>query len=359
MNRNIIEQFNLLFKQIKAEYLNAQVENQPKEMIMHSFRLKSIQKILGILRKLDFEITDAQDLKGIPGIGEGTRRRVKEILDTGTLAEIKNKYDKKKQKKIDAIQELEQIIGIGSAVAKKLVIKENITSITELKKAIKSGKLKVPDAIMLGLKYHGIVEGAIPRSEVVATEKYLLKEAHAIDSDLEIIICGSYRRGKPTSGDIDVLVYHPKATTTKHIMNPNQFGLEPYLEVLVDRLTDNGFLLDQFTDSSMKYMGFCKYRNYPVRRIDIRFIPYNSLPTAMLYFTGPYELNTIMRTAAKKRGMILNEYGLYKIDEDNGSRTSVKIKSESDVFKALGMDYMTPEQREIFSSGKIKKTKII
>lgn len=357
MNTKIIEQFNLLLKQIKAEYLNAQVENQTKEMMMHSFRLKSIQKVLGILKKLDFEITDASDLKGIPGIGEGTRRRIQEILDTGTLAEIKNKYDKKKQQKIDAIQELEKVIGIGSAVAKKMVIKENIRSIDDLKKAIKTGKLKVPDAIMLGLKYYGIVEGNIPRKEITDTEKYLSKEAHKIDAELEIMVCGSYRRGKMTSGDIDVLVYHPKVKTTKNIINPEQAKLKPYLELLVDQLTDNGFLLDQFTYSSMKYMGFCKFKKYPVRRIDIRFIPYNSLATAMLYFTGPYELNTIMRTAAKKRGMILNEYGLYEIDEE-GARTPVKIKSEKDVFNILGMDYMTPEQRETFSSGKINKTKI-
>lgn len=357
MNSKIIEQFNLLLKQIKAEYLNARVENQPKEMMMHSFRLKSIQKVTGILKKLDFEITDASDLKGIPGIGEGTRRRIQEILDTGTLAEIKNKYDKKKQQKIDAIQELEQVIGIGSAVAKKMVVKENIRSINDLKKAIKTGKLKVPDAIMLGLKYYGIVEGNIPRKEITDTEKYLAKEAHKIDSELEIMVCGSYRREKTTSGDIDVLVYHPKVKTMKHINNPEQVKLEPYLELFVDHLTDNGFLLDQFTYTSMKYMGFCKFKKYPVRRIDIRFIPYNSLATAMLYFTGPYELNTIMRTAAKKRGMILNEYGLYKID-DEGARTSVKIKSEKDVFNILGMDYMTPQQRETFSSGKINKTKI-
>jgi DNA polymerase/3'-5' exonuclease PolX len=76
----------------------------------------------------------------------------------------------------------------------------------------------------------------------------------------------------------------------------------------------------------------------------------------MLYFTGPYELNTVMRYAAKKRGMLLNEYGLYKIDE-KGNKTTLKMTSEEDVFKALGMSYLTPTEREAFSTGKIKKTK--
>jgi len=358
MNTLIIDQFNQLIKQIEAESLNAQVENDIKEMKMHKYRLQSIKKITGILKKLDFEITEPDDLKEIPGIGEGTIRRIKEILETGKLNELKQKYDKKKQKKIDSIQELENIIGIGRSIAKYLVTKQNIKSIAELKKAIKTKKIEVNDTVLLGLKYYGIVEGNIPRNEIATIEKYLVKEAYKIDPKLEIMVCGSYRRGKKTSGDIDVLVYHPKVKTTKQIVNPSKFGLESYLELLVNQLTDNEFLLDHLTDKhyNVKYMGFGKYKSFPVRRIDMRFIPYNSLPTAMLYFTGPYELNTIMRTAAKKRKMILNEYGLYKIDDD-GNRTPIKIKSESDVFKVLGMDYLTPEQRETFSSGKIKKNK--
>lgn len=362
MNANIIDQFNQLVKQIEAEYLNAQVENDIKEIKMHKYRLQMIKKILGILRKLDFEIVDPSDVKGISGIGEGTIRRIKEILETGKLSELKSKYGKEKQEKINSIQELEKVIGIGSSIAKKLVIQHNIKSINDLKKAIKAGKIKVSELILLGLKYYGVVEGNIPRKEVSTIEKFLAKEAHKIDPALEIMICGSYRRGKSTSGDIDLLMYHQDVKTTKEIIQPKNYGLDSYLEIFINELTENGFLLDHMTDKNynMKYMGFCKYKSYPVRRIDVRFVPYNSLPTAMLYFTGPYELNTIMRTAAKKRDMILNEYGLYKIDKNdkNDIKTPVKIKSEADVFKILGMDYLTPEERESFSTGKIKKTKI-
>lgn len=361
MNSLIIEQFNLLVKQIQAEYLNAQVENSdPKEIINHKFRLQSVKNALNTIKKLDFEITSDSDLKGVPGIGKGTMSRINEILTTGKLSELKNKYDKKKQDRIDSIQELEHVIGIGSSIAKNLVIKHNIKSIKELKKAIKNKTILVNEKIMLGLKYYGIVQGSIPRKEITIIEKYLVKETRKIDAKLEIMICGSYRRGKKTSGDIDVLMYHPNIKTTKQIFRPENYGLpESYLETFVNNLTDEGFLLDHLTDKNynMKYMGFCKYKSFPVRRIDIRLVPYNSLPTAMLYFTGPYELNTIMRLAAKKRGMILSEYGLYYIDNE-GIRTLINIKSEADVFKKLGMEYLTPEKRETFSEGVIKLTKI-
>lgn len=361
MNALIIEQFNLLVKQIEAEYLNAKVENNAKELNDHKFRLASIKKILTILRNLDFEIKDADDLIGIAGIGKGTRDRVKIILEEGKLPGLEAKYDKKKQAKINSIQELEKVIGIGSSNAKKLVVDYKIKSIDELKKAIKSGKIEVNKLIKLGLKYYGIVEGNIPRAEVTSTEKFLAREAHKIDPNLEIMVCGSYRRGKATSGDIDLLMYHPDVKTMKELLHPKKFGLDSYLEIFIHELTDKGFLLDNMTDKNynIKYMGFSKYKDYPVRRIDIRYVPYNSLATAMLYFTGPYELNTLMRTAAKKRNMILNEYGLYKIDpeDENELRVLVKTKSEAEVFKLLGMDYLTPEQREAFGTGRIKKTK--
>ena len=359
MNSLVIEQFSLLVKQIEAEYLNAQVENDPKEMNMHKYRLQTVKRILSVLRNLDFEITDPSELKVIPGIGEGTIKRIKEIFDTGRLSELKSKYDKKKQNIIDSIQELAKVIGIGSSNAKKYVTQYNIKSVADLKKAIKSGRVKATSLVKLGLKYYGVVQNNIPRKEIQQIRKYLIKEAHKIDPQLEIIIAGSYRRGKKTSGDIDVLIYHPDVKYSKHVINPKPYGFDFYLEILINNLTANGFLIDHMTVDKykIKYMGFAKYNNYPVRRIDIRYVPYISLPSAILYFTGPYELNTIMRTAAKKRNMILNEYGLYKIDE-NGLRTPLKITSEADIFKYLGMPYLTPEEREAYSTGKISKTQV-
>ncbi|MEM0354047.1 MAG: nucleotidyltransferase domain-containing protein [Thermoplasmata archaeon] len=357
MNKLIIEQFNQLVRQIQAEYLNAQLENDVREMTMHKYRLQSIKRVLNIISKLDFEITDPSDIEGIPGVGQGTIRRIKEILETGSLSELRSKYGKKKREAIDSIMELEKVIGVGSSTAKKLVTKYKIRSIADLKKAVEEGRIKVNRLIQLGLKYYGIVQSNIPRREISQIEKYLRKMVHDIDPLLDIVICGSYRRGKKTSGDIDVLIYHPKVIDSKYIINPEKHGFKPYLEILVNNLTKNGFLVDHIDeDYNIKYMGFCRYKNNPIRRIDIRFIPYKSLPTALLYFTGPYELNTIMRHAAKKRNLLLNEYGLYKLNE-KGLRIPIEIKTEEDVFKYLGMKYLTPEERETFSTGKVVKKK--
>lgn len=353
MNKLIIDQFNQLIKQIQAEYLNAQVENDVKEMTSHSYRLQSVRKALNIIKKLDFEIADANDLKGIPNIGKGTLQRIEEILKTGHLSEIKSKYGKKKQAKISGIQELRKVIGIGDKLAKKLVVENGIMSVNDLKKAIKDGKIEVNKKILLGLKYYGVIKTDIPRKEITAIEKYLKKVTKRIDPKLEIVICGSYRRGKKTSGDVDVLMFHPDMKTTNHIRNPQKFGLKQYLEEFVKELKKEDFLLDYLTDKAykQKFMAFCKFKDNPVRRIDIRLIPYNSLYTALLYFTGPAELNEAMRHQAKRRGMTLNEYGLYKVDEE-GNQTLIKTDSEKEIFEILGMKYLTPEQREYYYIGK-------
>lgn len=345
MNKKIIEQFELLIKQIESEYLYAQAENQIDEINMHRFRLISMKKIIKIIKGLDFEITSADDLDGIKGINKGTTKRITEILENGFLSEIEEKYSKEKNRKIEGIRELEEIIGVGSSLARKLVSEHGICSIDELRENIDNGNIKVNKKIMLGLKYHGVVKGNIPRKEIELIEKKINEISNKINNKLKIIVCGSYRRGKKTSGDIDILLYHPDFK-----VKGKDLGEENYLVTLVKELTKKKIIVDHLTDKNVKtkYMGFCKLGSNPVRRIDIRFIPFTSLATAMLYFTGPYELNTIMRSEAKKKEMILNEYGLYTVSED-GDKHLIKTKTEEDVFKKLKMKYIEPSERELYS----------
>ena len=95
--------------------------------------------------------------------------------------------------------------------------------------------------------------------------------------------------------------------------------------MIVDDLTD--------TDNGTKYMGFSKLPR-SIRRIDIRFVPYNYYHAALLYFTGSYELNTQMRQVAKTMGYKLNEYGLFKERKDGKyPKEPLKASSEKDIFK--------------------------
>ena len=87
-------------------------------------------------------------------------------------------------------------------------------------------------------------------------------------------------------------------------------------------------------------MGFSKYKENPPRRIDIRFVPFESFYSALVYFTGSMELNKQMRVMAKSKKLKLSEYGLFK---ENGK--SLPINSERDIFELLDMEYIVPRLR--------------
>lgn len=334
-----------LIRRIQAEYLNAQVENRTEDVLRHRYRLKSIRRSLDIIKRLDFNIQDVNQIRGIPGIGKGTLRRVDEILRTGDLAELHDMHNPQRQKTIESILELENVIGIGSRLAHKLVAEHHIRSIPELQQAVQEGRVRLPRPAQLGLRYYGIVQGGIPRKETEAIYRAIKRAAHKIDPQLEVMVCGSYRRGRTVSGDIDILMYHPAYRSTED-STPN------FLIRLTDDLYKTGLLLDHLARDSKKYNGFGRYDQKPIRRIDIRLIPYTSMPAAMLYFTGPVELNTYMRNLAKKKGLLLNEYGLYQ--RVDGHWRTLPVKSEEDIFRKLGMPYLSPAVRDQYSMGKIR-----
>jgi len=301
-----------------------------------TFRVKQLKNVLSILSKYSEIITlgNYTKLKELPGIGDGTIKRIKEILETGKLLELSSfNQDKESQ-----VNELEEVVGIGRVKALEL-FEKGITSIKILQEKIEKKEIEVNEKIELGLKYHGKYKINIPRDEIdkiyklikkIITEHnktYSSKKEHVIFD-----ICGSYRREKSTSGDIDVLI-------------SKQGKLEDinYLLLFVNKLKENKLLVDDITDKNFetKYMGFAQLKKNPIRRIDIRFVTYDSYYSALLYFTGSMELNKKMRNIAKSKGLKLSEYGLHKIDDNS----KLNITSEEDFFKALDMEYLEPKDR--------------
>lgn len=258
MNQLIVEQFNEVIKLIKAEILAAQLDNNVKEAERHSYRLKQTKRALQIILSLDFEILSESDIEGIPGIGKGTLYRVKQILETGKLETLGEARMKLRDPRVKAIGELLDIIGVGDRLARKLVLDHNITTVEQLREAVETKKIRVSPMVKLGLKYYNIVDKKIPRSEITAIEKYLVSKVKEIDPKLEIMICGSYRRGVSFSGDIDVMLYHPDVKFVRQLFLLEKHGLKSYLELLVKLLTEEGFLLDHMSVSKIKYMGFCR-----------------------------------------------------------------------------------------------------
>src|SRR5207302_182373 len=113
-------------------------------------------------------------------------------------------------------------------------------------------------------------------------------------------------------------------------------------------LTKLGFLVASLTSQgNTKYMGVCKHPVAQIgRRIDIRFVTFDSYAPAILYFTGSKDLNKIMRSIALDKGYTLNEYGLYRfVNGQKGEK--VVAQSEREIFHVLGIAYLDPVDRDL------------
>ncbi|MBE0633616.1 DNA polymerase/3'-5' exonuclease PolX, partial [Candidatus Bathyarchaeota archaeon] len=133
-------------------------------------------------------------------------------------------------------------------------------------------------------------------------------------------VAGSARRGKETVGDLDVLVssLNPEAVTERFCSMP------PIIRILGRGPTKSTVVLQNML------------------QVDLRVIPPESYGAALQYFTGSKEHNVKLRTIGVKAGYKLNEYGLYRRDNDE----RVEAEDEAKIYQALGMRWMPPELRE-------------
>ena len=305
MNSIIISELNKLIS-------NLLYEKPPN----FSFKVTSFKKTINIINDLDFEIKSSEQLKNIKGIGKGTLERINEILKNGNLQE--NKKVEKKQKNISDFNELQTITGIGPAKAKQL-IQKNISFDDLINNPTETMLNELTHHQLIGVKYYHDLLKRIDCSLINDIEKYLKK------FDFKFNICGSYRRKKPNSGDIDILILEEKKT----------------LKDIVKLLTQDNFIIDNLTDDGKtKYMGICKTPKSLAMRIDIRLIPKKSYPFALLYFTGSKKTNTYMRNVAIKAGYKLSEYGLYDKEQN-----FISLNTEKDIFEFLQLPYLSPEKR--------------
>jgi DNA polymerase beta len=334
MNKEIIEEFKRLVSYLQ---LLAENEKDSKEKIKFKFRIESIKRGLKVIIKYPLKIKSSTELINLEGIGKGIASRIDEILEKGKLSEIQS--NKKIMEEIALLDELTNIIGIGPKIAKKLVKQYKLKSVKELIERNRKGEILLNDKLLLGLKYYGVYKKNIPRKEVTEIYEFITNFIHKKYPEYIITLCGSYRRGYNTSNDIDILV------TTREKIKRN------HLQMIITELKNINFLIDDLTSgtSITKYMGFCKYMNNPIRRIDIRYISYDSYFTALLYFTGSDQFNKKMRQNAKNKNYKLNEYGLYKLEIKNDKlfEKKIKINSEEDVFNILNMTYIKPNERNI------------
>lgn len=277
---------------------------------------------------------------------ESEPRDLKALVETGELEKIKgigkghiaqiihDLYEKGKSKDYNDLRkhfpetlfELFRVPGLGAKRVKVLYEELHIKSLGELEYACKENRLlglegfgeKTQANILKNIDHlkkssgHFLIDFAKNESEKVTA---YLKKQKGVE---EICVAGSIRRAKEVIRDIDILV----TAKNPEAIHKAFCGFSEVQSVNASGETKSSVILK----SGMQ--------------CDLRTVSKEEFPYALYYFTGSKEHNVAMRTRAKKMGIKINEYGLFK-----GTRR-IPCKEEADIFKTLGIHYIPPEVRE-------------
>jgi DNA polymerase/3'-5' exonuclease PolX len=350
-NAYILNEFIKYYEWIYSNYTkSSKSQKSPKE---NYYKLLVIKKTIDIIANLNKKITSGNQLANIKGIGEKTIARIDEIIKTGKLSEIK-----KFQTEFNSLKELSKIYGIGPVKASEFYTQYGIKNLKELIDADKKGIIpNLTNQMKLGIKYKDKLVEKIPRILIARLDIFVHDELQKIDKNFISVICGSYRRKKPYSSDVDILI------TNKKLKSKEDCG--KYLKLVLDNL-NKFFIVDSLTTSlNTHFQGFASFNLIPdlpsdylksefnvktnVIRLDIIVVPIQFFYPALMHFTGSGDFNQKMRLHAKSLGYKLSEYGLEKIQTIKTDTTNkiiyIELKSEQEIFDKLLLKYIPPEKR--------------
>ncbi|XP_047409547.1 DNA polymerase lambda isoform X2 [Sciurus carolinensis] len=273
----------------------------------------------------------------IPGIGKRMAEKIMEILESGHLRKLDHISES-----VPILELFSNIWGAGTKTA-QMWYHQGFRNLEDIRSLA-----SLTAQQMIGLKHYDDFLERMPREEAAEIEHTVRVTAQAFNPGLLCVACGSYRRGKMTCGDVDVLITHPDGRSHQGIFSR-----------LLDSLRQQGFLTDDLVSKEengqqQKYLGVCQLpgpgRRH--RRLDIIVVPYSEFACALLYFTGSAHFNRSMRALAKTKGMSLSEHALSTavVRNTQGVKMApgrvLPTPTEKDVFTLLGLPYRQPAERD-------------
>ncbi|MCD6109815.1 DNA polymerase/3'-5' exonuclease PolX [bacterium] len=308
------------------------------------FRVRSYHRAAQIIHNLAGDLksayeTDPKKIMVIRGVGKDLFSMIEEIIKTGDCSLHKDLLAHFHPGLLDMLH----LRGIGPKKVKLIYMNLGIKDIKALEESANEGKLRSLPG--MGEKTEQAIIKSIADMKRYSQRSLMplaLDEAKLVISYINehknVSKCeyaGSLRRRKETIGDIDILVTTKSAT--KPIMD--HFINYPHMdEILAHGPTKSSIVLNS---------GI---------QVDLRVIEEESFGAAMHYFTGSKAHNIAIRDRAKKKGLKVNEYGVFK------GRKNLASKTEEDVFKAIGLPFIIPELRkndgeiEAAEKGKLPKS---
>ncbi len=282
---------------------------------------RAAQNIEGLSESIE-NLSKQGRLTDIPGVGPDLSSKITEFLDTGKI----RAYEDLKKKIPQGLLGLLNIPSVGPKKAKLLYEKLKIKNVADLQKAIDKHKLqgifgvkeKTIENISKGISIVKKGKERMTLGQAILAADEFLKPLSKLPEVKRISVAGSLRRQKETVRDIDILVISHKP---KKIM---------------DTFTKLPSVKDILAEGETK----ASVRTKEDTQIDCRVVEEKSFGAALLYFTGSKNFNIKIRQLAIRKGLKINEYGVFKKEK------FVAGSTEEEIFKLLGMAYVEPEMRE-------------
>ncbi|KAG0206768.1 hypothetical protein BGX28_001841 [Mortierella sp. GBA30] len=339
-NKAILEQLKILMDY----YDNIKYKGSKEH-----FKVINYRKAITAIRALDYEITSEAMALKVPRVGKKIAQKIGECIALGKIKKLEHLNWDEERSKVETL--FRSIYGVGSEKATEWYNK-GLRTLDDVRKLPDLTKNQIS-----GLKYYDDLLKRIPRAEVTEIGKVVESAAKKLHPDIQVNVTGSYRRGQPDCGDIDMVIARP---------NIDHGGdLFLIMDHILKELIDQGFLVDhlslpvwsdemQSQLKHFKYMGICKLpgENQVHHHIDILVVPWMHLGAVLLYFTGNDICNRSMRLLASNRGMRLSDKGLFagvirgknrkKINEGHW----VAGRTEKEIFDYLKIKYLEPHERE-------------
>ncbi|WP_150910339.1 DNA polymerase/3'-5' exonuclease PolX [Marinobacter halotolerans] len=290
------------------------------------FRVRAYRNVASIVegsaRPMEERVAEGEDLSAIKGIGDDLAEKIRELVKTGNLRQLKTL-----QKEVPGqLSELMRLDQLGPKRTRAIHEALSITTLKQLKEAAEAGKIsklsgfgaKTEQKILDEVSKFGNRESRTRLGEAEQVATSLVKYLNEVEEVSQIEVAGSYRRRKETVGDLDILV---ASADSKPVM---------------DRFTNHPEV------AKVASQGKTRATVYLTSglQVDLRVVKASSFGAALHYFTGSQAHNVAIRKMAGEKKLKVNEYGVYR------GQKRIAGKTESEVFEQVDLPWIPPELRE-------------
>lgn len=309
-----------------------------------SFKASAHARAARAVEALDDDIAtiakDREALLAVEGVGAKMADKIQEFVRTGRIHE----HEALRAEAPPGILDLLAIPGLGPKTVRAMWQEGGVTDLPSLRKSIETGAIlnvprmgaKAVDNIRKALEFSAKSAGRIRLGQALAVAEAIVDRMRGVKGVKSAEYAGSLRRGRETVGDIDILVGADEQAARRA---SEAFRAMPGVtEVLVAG--------DNKSSVRLALPG-----NVGEAQVDLRVMAPDRFGAALLYFTGSKDHNVRLRQRALKRGMTLNEYGLFPEDDEKTPPQErgvkpVAAKTEEEIYAALELPFIPPELRE-------------